>query len=229
MTLANIKRSGQSGMTLVETLVAMALSGLIVGAIYSLFQTHHRIAIRQSQTTLMQQELLSAITLISEELRMCGFSAHGATGFGFAHKPGTGEPDYGRVTTGSAVYCSLDWNADGTANENGAGSLREHAGFRLNVANDGSAKKIPDNVLRKYDTGAVHWQPFSTNIGDAGFTYLDARGNIIRDPHEHTQKIRGVRVQLTAVPDPSHAHLGIGNRTLSTMVWCRNTEKEKSQ
>lgn len=225
MTLANIKRSGQSGMTLVETLVAMALSGLIVSAVYSLFQTHHRIAIRQSQTTLMQQELLSAVTLISEELRMCGFSAHGATGFGFAHKPGTGEPDYGRVTTGSAVYCSQDWNADGIANENGSGSLREHAGFRLNVADDGSAKKIPDHVLRKYDTGEVAWQPFSTNIGDLRFTYFDASGEIITEPHAHTQNIRGVRVEITAIP--SKLHLGIGNRTLSTMVWCRNTQMEK--
>ncbi len=229
MIHANIKRSGQSGMTLVETLVAMALSGLVVGAVYSLFQTHHRIAARQSQTSLMQQELLSAISLISEELRMCGYSEQGSPGFGFAHKPGIGPPDFGRATTESAVYCSLDWNADGTANESGSGSLREHAGFRLNVANDGSVKNVPDNVLRKYDTGAVHWQPFSTNIGDLRFTYFDAVGNIIRDPHEHAQRIRGVRVQLTAVPDPSHAHLGIGNRTLSTLIWCRNTEREETQ
>lgn len=221
------KRSGQSGMTLVETLVAMAISGLIASAVYSLFQTHHRIAVKQNQTSLMQQELLSAMSLISEELRMCGFSAQGSPDFGFAHRPGTGEPDYGRITTGEAVYCSQDWNADGIANENGSGSLREHAGFRLNVANDGSAKKVPDNVLRKYDTGAVHWQPFSTNIGDLRLTYLDAGGTVITEPHEHTEKIRGVRVMITAIPDPSHARLDIGNRTLSTTVWCRNTHMEK--
>ncbi|UTF50246.1 prepilin-type N-terminal cleavage/methylation domain-containing protein [Desulfomicrobium sp. ZS1] len=219
------KRFGQSGMTLVETLVAMAISGLIVSAIYSLFQTHHRIAARQSQTTLMQQELHSAAALISEELRMCGFSAQGSPGFGFSHKPGIAAPDYGRATTGSAVYCSQDWNADGIANENGSGCLREHAGFRLNVADDGSAKKIPDHVLRKYDTGFVAWQPFSTNIGDLHFIYFDAGGEIITEPHAHTQNIRGVRVEITAIP--SKLHLGIGNRTLSTMVWCRNTEMEK--
>jgi prepilin-type N-terminal cleavage/methylation domain-containing protein len=219
------KRFGQSGMTLVETLVAMAISGLIISAIYSLFQTHHRIAARQSQTTLMQQELHSAAALISEELRICGFSAQGSPGFGFSHKPGIGAPDYGRATTHEAVYCSLDWNADGIANENGS-SLREHAGFRLNVANDGSVKKVPDHVLRKYDTGAVHWQPFSTNIGDLRFTYFDASGEIITEPHAHTQNIRGVRVEITAIP--SKSHLGIGNRTLSTMVWCRNTQMEKT-
>ena len=219
------KRFGQSGMTLVETLVAMAISGLIISAIYSLFQTHHRIAARQSQTTLMQQELHSAAALISEELRMCGFSAQGNPGFGFSHKPGIGDPDFGRATTHDAVYCSLDWNADGIANENGS-SLREHSGFRLNVANDGSVKKVPDHVLRKYDTGAVHWQPFSTNIGDLRFTYFDASGEIITEPHAHTQNIRGVRVEITAIP--SKSHLGIGNRTLSTMVWCRNAEMEKT-
>jgi prepilin-type N-terminal cleavage/methylation domain-containing protein len=219
------KRFGQSGMTLVETLVAMAISGLIISAIYSLFQTHHRIAARQSQTTLMQQELHSAAALISEELRMCGFSAQGSPGFGFSHKPGIGAPDYGRATTHDSVYCSLDWNADGIANENGS-SLREHAGFRLNVANDGSAKKVPDHVLRKYDTGSVHWQPFSTNIGDLRFTYFDASGEIITEPHAHTPSIRGVRVEITAIP--SKSHLGIGNRTLSTMVWCRNAEMEKT-
>jgi prepilin-type N-terminal cleavage/methylation domain-containing protein len=218
-------RFGQSGMTLVETLVAMTISGLIVSAVYSLFQTHHRIAARQSQTTLMQQELHSAAALISEELRMCGFSAQGSPSFGFSHNPGIGAPDYGRATTGSAVYCSQDWNADGTINENGSGSLREHAGFRLNVANDGSAKKVPDHVLRKYDTGAVAWQPFSTNIGDLRFTYFDASGEIITEPHAHTQNIRGVRVEITAIP--SKLHLGVGDRTLSTMVWCRNTQMEK--
>jgi len=219
------KRFGQSGMTLVETLVAMAISGLIVSAIYSLFQTHHRIAARQSQTTLMQQELHSAAALISEELRMCGFSAQGSPGFGFSHKPGIGAPDYGRATTGSAVYCSQDWNADGIANENGSGCLREHAGFRLNVSDAGSAKKIPDHVPRKYDTGFVAWPPFSTNIGDLHLIYFDAGGEIITEPHAHTQNIRGVRVEITAIP--SKLHLGIGNRTLSTMVWCRNTEMEK--
>lgn len=228
MTKSNQQQPGQSGMTLVEILVAMTISGMIASAVYSLFQTHHRIAVRQNQSSIMQQELLSAVSLISEELRMCGFSAHGASGFGFSHRPETGAPDFGRGTTQTAVYCTQDWNADGIVNESGSGSLREHAGFRLNVANDGSAKKVPDNVLRKYDTGAVHWQPISTNIGGLRFTYFDADGEIITEPHTHTQSIRGVRVQITAIPDPSRAQFGIGNRTVSTMVWCRNTEMEKT-
>ncbi|GAB6110906.1 PilW family protein [Desulfomicrobium salsuginis] len=227
MTNVFQKLRGQSGMTLVELLVAMTMSGLILGAIFALFQVHQRMAIRQSQASLMQQELLSAISLISDELRMCGFSAHAAPDFGFSHRPGTGAPDYGRTTTQSSVYCTQDMNADGVVNEGDSGSLREHAGFRINVANDGSAKTVPDNVLRKYDTGSVRWQPVNTNIGELCFTYFDDRGDIIEDPQTHTQSIRGVRVRITAIPSPSHAGMGIGNSTMSTMVWCRNTYMDK--
>jgi prepilin-type N-terminal cleavage/methylation domain-containing protein len=228
MTKKDREITGQAGMTLVEILVTMAISGLIASVVFSLFQTHHRIAVRQSQTSLMQQELFSAVSLISEELRMCGFSAQGAPGFGFSHRPATGTPDYGRATTRSAVYCTHDMNSDGIVNESGEGSLREHAGFRLNVANDGSVKAVPDNVLRKYDTGAVRWQPVNTNIGDLRFTYFNACGNVITDPHTNTQSIRGVRVEITAIPSSSSPGLGIGNRTVSTTVWCRNTEMEKT-
>lgn len=218
------KPSGQTGMTLVETLVALAISSLIVGAVYSVFETHQRIALRQSQTSLMHQELLSAASLIAEELRMCAFSPTGSPAFGFSHRPGTGKPDSGRATTDSAVYCTLDWNADGIVNESGAGSLREHVGFRLNVADDGSPRKVPDNVLRKYDTGAVAWQPFATNIGNLRFTYYDSRGKAIGDPGARTRDIGGVRVEITAIPSPSRLNLGIGNRTATATVWCRNAQ-----
>jgi len=212
----------QTGMTLVELLVAMAMSSLLIGGIYGLFQIHHRMAVKQEETTLMQQELLGAISVIADELRMCGFSPWGRPGFGFAHLPAVGAPQYGRATNGTSIYCALDWNGDGVINENGTGSGREHVGFRLNVANNGSPKPVADNVLRRYDTGAVHWQPVATNIANLDFAYLDAAGNVIPDPGANPHAIRIVRVLVTAAPSAHRAHLGIGNRTMSTNVQCRN-------
>ena len=217
-------KKNQSGMTLIETLVAMAVSTVIVTAIYSLFQAHHRTAIRQEETTRMQQELLSAISQIAEELRMCGYSENGEDGFGFAHMPGIGSPEYGRATNATSIYCNLDWNADGVINESGAGSLSEHVGYRLNVSNNGSPKSIPDNVLRKYDTGAVQWQPAHTNIGALRFAYFDADGNAIADPGTSPDRIRLISIHITAVPSATREHLGIGNRTMTTTVACRNLQ-----
>lgn len=212
----------QAGMTLIETLVAMTITGLIITAIYSLFQVHYRMAIKQEETTLMQQELLAATSLIAEELRMCGYSPTGAPGFGFAHLPNKGKPDYGRATNETSIYCTLDSQGDGKVDESGSGSMRDHVGFRLNVLNNGDHKTDADNVLRKYDTGAIHWQPQCTNIGDLRFAFFDADGKIIQDPGSNTNKIRMVEVRVTAVPRMDRTNLGIGNRTLTTSVSCRN-------
>ena len=215
-------KKNQKGMTLVEILLALTITGAVITSIYSVFKAHHTVAIKQEETTIMQQELLAATTQIADDLRMCGYSAKGEPGFGFVHEPGAGSPYYGRGTNESSVACTLDWNGDGTVNENGTGSSREHVAYRLNVANNGSPKAQPDNVLRKYDTGAVHWQPASTNITTLHFTYFDADGNLIADPGANTNSIRILRIELTAAPSENRSNLGIGNRTMSTVVLCRN-------
>lgn len=215
----------QSGMTLIELLVIVTTMSGVIACLYSIFQSHHRIAIKQEETTLMQQELLAAITQIADDLRMCGYSVQGTPGFGFTHRPATENPDYGRATNETSIFCTLDWNQDGTVNENGAGSSREHIAYRLNVANNGSPKPLPDNVLRKYDTGAVHWQPTSTNIAALRFAYFDADGNPIGNPGANAGSIRIVRIELTAAPSMNRSNLGIGNRTMSTSVLCRNVSE----
>ena len=215
--------AAQAGLTIAELLVAMVVSAIIIGAAYALFRTHHRMAIRQEESTLMQQELLAATTQIADELRMCGYSPSGGS-FGLRHKPGLEAPDFGRETSARGVYCTLDPQGDGEADESGSGSAADHIGYRLNVGNDGAPKNPPDNVLRKYDTGAVKWQPLCTNIGDLRFVYRDRRGNVIEDPALEIADIRMIEIQVTAVPSVSRRHLGIANRTMSTKIWCRNLD-----
>ena len=209
-------------MTIVETLVAMTASALTIIAMFSIFQVHHRLAMRQEATTLMQQELLAATSQIAEELRMCGYSPTGKSGFGFAHMPETGKPNYGRATNETSIYCTLDSQGDGKIDESGSGSMRDHVGFRLNVFNSGAPKNKPDNVLRKYDTGAVHWQPFATNIGAIRFSYFDANGQTIINPGLNPDLINAVQLTVTAVPPKRLEQLGVKNRSMTTQIVCRN-------
>ena len=211
----------QAGLTIAELLVAMVVSAMIICAAYALFRTHHRLALRQEESTLMQQELLAATTQIADELRMCGYSPSGGS-FGLQNRPDLGAPDFGRETSARGVYCTLDPQGDGAADESGSGSAADHTGFRLNVGNNGAPKNPPDNVLRKYDTGAVKWQPLCTNIGTLRFVYRDRRGNVIDDPALQITDIRMIEVHVTAVPSANRRHLGIANRTMSTKIWCRN-------
>lgn len=216
-------------MTLPELLVAMAISAVIVTAAFALFGAHHATALKQDETTLMQQELVAAMTQMAEELRMCGYSPTGVAPAGFAHRPGTGVPDYGRVTNRSGVYCTQDSQEDGKIDEKGPGSAGDHVGYRLNVRDNGSPMIPPDNILRKYDTGAVKWQPLCTNIGALEFTYRDGEGRVVPNPDQDIDRIRTVEVLVTAVPSTHRAHLVTGNRTMSTTIWCRNLSARQAQ
>lgn len=221
-------RSSQAGITLPELLVALAIASLVLTATFAIFRTHHLMAARQEESTLMQQELLAASSQLVEELRMCGYSPTGAPGFGFAHRPGTGAPDFGRVTDGTGVYCRLDLEGDGSADESGEGSSGDHVGFRLNVSDNGTPKHTADNVLRKYDTGAVKWQPLCTNIGDLRFTYFDGKGDVITNPGERGDEIRMIEIRITAIPSEKRQHLHIAARSMVSRVWCRNMAGDMS-
>lgn len=103
----------QSGFTLVEVLVTTAIVGIIMTGVYNLFNVHNRMAARQEETTLMQQELLSVMEQISDELRMCGYSSSDMIGLGFSNRDTANDPDYNRATNATSIYCTLDGNNNG--------------------------------------------------------------------------------------------------------------------
>lgn len=65
-------RDRQSGMTLVELLVAMALSGLLVAGMYSVYLSMQRTNYNQEDITDTQQTLRIAMEAISRDIRMAG-------------------------------------------------------------------------------------------------------------------------------------------------------------
>jgi len=214
----------ESGVTLVELLVVIVVSSLIVGSILSLFVTNHRIYLQQEEVVVMQQELRCVLEQVAGEIRMAGYNPGRveANVCGFRHCPGIGTPDYGRATNSSAIYFTMDLNGDGVIAENGTGSAAEHGGFRLNVKNDGSIMPAPDNVLRRYDTGAVKWQPMATNIQNISFRYFDVTGNETASLDD----ISSVEVTAVAAASDRRAHLALSTRTMSTRVYCRNHEMQ---
>ena len=216
-------KHNQSGMTLVELLVAIAMFGIIATGIYSLFRVHNLMAAKQEETTLMQQELLATIIQISEDLRMCGYSPSGGN-FGFVATDSMG---YGRGTNGTSVYCTKDvYNTNGTLEDDNDDAIDEHAAYRVNVKDDGTIQSPPDNVLKRYvssaNASAPKWEQVATNISDLEFLYYDPDGNLIPDPSINPASIRTVQITATAIPSPRRANMGIGSRTMTTSVHCRN-------
>jgi len=61
------------GFTLVEILVGMAISLLVIGSIYSVYQTQQKSYVVQEQVTVMQQNLRAGMTMLTRDIRMAGY------------------------------------------------------------------------------------------------------------------------------------------------------------
>lgn len=90
------EHNSQNGSTLVEILVTLVIVGMIATGIYNIFRVHNLMAARQDETTRMQQELLSSLVQIAEDLRMCGYTTGG------------GNNGFNATSNASTVICSKD-------------------------------------------------------------------------------------------------------------------------
>lgn len=198
----------EQGFTLVELLVTTAIIGLIIAGIYNLFDAHNRMAAKQEETTLMQQELLSLMVMMSDELRMCGYSPVDSSNFGF-------ESSGNRQTNSSRIYCTRDTDFGNGTLATGPEIASQHIGFGINPNN------IPgdDHKAKRHDDG---WFTAATNIRDLNFTYFDIDGAEITDPSNNLDRIRSVQINATATASPERSGMNIPDRQMSSTVFCRN-------
>jgi len=71
-------RHTQCGFTLIELLIAMAISGVVLGAISTIFISQRSTYALQEQVTEMTQNARAAMEALMREIRMAGFNANGA-------------------------------------------------------------------------------------------------------------------------------------------------------
>ncbi len=71
--------SKQKGITLIELLIAMVISGILIAAIYRLFVTQSKAYVIQDQVVEVQQGTRSAMQIVLRDLRMAGFDGNNTT------------------------------------------------------------------------------------------------------------------------------------------------------
>lgn len=171
-----VTRSGKfrtpSGFTLVELLVSMAIVGIALAAIYSLFISQSRTASVQEQVVTMQKNLRAAIYFMEREVRMAGYNPSGASGIGIT----VSQPITNTITF------SQDLNGDGAALDIGETIIYQLSG----------------SILKKIDNpSAPLGEPIAENIESLLFECFDGEG----DPTASGPNIRQVVITVVARTD----------------------------
>ena len=153
---AEIKRKRilkEQGFTIVELLVAMAVSLLALGAIYSTFQSQHKSYLVQEEVAAMQQNIRAAMYHIQREIRMAGCDPTGNAGAGIV-----------TANANSISFTEDVWDgSDGSDPDGDTDDDNEDITYNLD---DSDGDGVDDELDRNNQTVAQ-------NINALDFVYLD--------------------------------------------------------
>jgi len=139
----------QSGVTLIEMMIAMVLGLFVIGAISSVFLTNVKTNTANLKMIRLNQDLRGAMTFMVDEIKRAGYSAD-ATNSDFMNF-------FKRVNSSCFLY-SYDANNDGTPDAD------ELFGFRLDA----------DNNEIKWSNSATTACDFGQSITDANMATIDS-------------------------------------------------------
>jgi len=95
-------RNNTEGFTFIELLITMAISGIVMTSIYSVYTLQQKVYVSQLQIVEMQQNLRAGTLMLTNEIRMAGYDP-------------TGNASAGIVSIGSnTVTFTMDLDGDGT-------------------------------------------------------------------------------------------------------------------
>ena len=168
------KRRKERGFTMVELLVAMAITAVVMAAVYTLYKTQQDSYIAQDQVVEMQQNVRASLYQMARDMRMAGFNPQRAPNVGgFV----TQLPDDGGGTTttnATNIAFTIDQDSNGVIDID---ADDEQIAYRLDNAT---------GALQKFRVSDDTWQTVADNISALDFVYLDLNGADITVPVRDT-------------------------------------------
>src|SRR5215510_1286768 len=166
------KRKTQSGFNIIEVMVAVAISSVLITAVYQTFHSQQRSYTMQNEAAAMEQNLRGSMYLLTKELRSAGYnpqqtptdSSMPTTNFRFV----TSFPapnnlftvDY--TTAHSLVAFTLDSDGNGTIAS--TPNNNEQIAYRFNNA---------QKTLERFNDITHQWEIASSNIDAVYFRYFN--------------------------------------------------------
>lgn len=159
-----------TGFTLIELMVAMAIASVLMAGIYTFYRNQLRSHVTQLVVADMQQDARVAMYMMTREIRMAGCDPRNNTGATI------------RIANAAEIAFDSDENGDGAID---VASERFYYGLQAGNLVRGSW----EDDLTPDDLNLV-----ALNIDALNFVYLDSAGSVTADPAD----IRAVQITLVA-------------------------------
>jgi type IV pilus assembly protein PilW len=210
VALKNRVLHSKSGLTLVELVLALAISSIVLAAIYSVFSIANKNFTTQNVAANVQQNLRSAIGLMVRDIRHAGLDPTGSDNFGIEYASQTKI----RFTSDSIDSGSGDYNG-----------IVDETNFE-EITYDFQGNQVMQTL---YETGSSpNAAALINNIASLNFSYFDAQNNDLIDyglspPRVPSDKLADIRILeiLITHQEPAGRDETV-SRTLTRRVECRN-------
>ena len=185
------KRNTQKGFTILEVMIAVAISSVLIAAVYQTFHSQQWSYIMQSEAAAMEQNLRGGLYLLTRELRSAGYNPTQATTNDFRFVTSFPAPNnlfvVNYATDHSIVAFTLDTDGNGAIAS--APNRNEQIAYRFN-----NAQKTLERFNDMQADPTQKWEIVASNIDAVYFTYFDQNSNITTDPAD----IEYVEISLLA-------------------------------
>jgi type IV pilus assembly protein PilW len=182
--------NNHKGFSLIELMVAMAITSIVMAGIYMFYQSNLRSHITQQALVDMQQDMRAAMYMMTREIRVAGYDPTRSTAATFT------------IASIAEVQFQLDDNGDGDFDDGGGNDPNEQVRYVLSndADGDGVADGTPCNLVRQEWADPV--QVVALNIDALNIVYLDQDGTDLIDPAtgsvpaDEIQDIRSVQITI---------------------------------
>jgi type IV pilus assembly protein PilW len=201
-----MKKNSKDGYTLLEILIATAITGVVMGSIYTSFYSQDKSYVTQSEVSKMQQNLRGGMSLMMKEIRMAGCDPTGKANAGIVR------------ATPDLVSFTLDIRGE-DANDPPDGDTSDPNERITYSLYDSDRDGVNDTLSRR--TGAGRNSPAAEDMDALNFVYLDENGT----PTNVLSEIRSVEVTLlarTARGDPGYRDNTIYANQRDAVIYAAN-------
>jgi type IV pilus assembly protein PilW len=171
------KKNTHKGFTIIEVMIAMALSSAILAAVYQTFHSQQRSYTMQSEAATMEQNLRGSLYLLTRELRSAGYNPTQATTADFRFVTSFAAPNNLFVVNYATDHSVVAFTSDTDGNGVIASNNNEQIAYRFN-----NAQKTLERFNDAQADATKKWEIVASNIDAVYFMYFDQNKNVTADP-----------------------------------------------